>query len=162
MTYANLLRLYDRQALEGRHYAVKTRWLADLTPEIISAVVSAGATRTSSFSVIALHHFHGPGAQVAPDATAFGLRREHFLMEIVAAWDPSWKEDGAVHRQWASDLSSLLAPLALPGGYPNFLTPSDGGQLGSAYGNNPERLLQVKKRFDPDCIFNSAIPLPSR
>jgi hypothetical protein len=60
MTYANLLRLYDRQALEGCHYAVKTRWLADLTPEIISAVVSAGATRTSSFSVIALHHFHGP------------------------------------------------------------------------------------------------------
>jgi hypothetical protein len=111
MTYANLLRLYDRQALEGRHYAVKTRWLADLTPEIISAVVSAGATRTSSFSVIALHHFHGPGAQVAPDATAFGLRREHFLMEIVAAWDPSWKEDGAVHRQWASDLSSLLAAI---------------------------------------------------
>ena len=38
--------------------------------------------------------------------TAFGLRREHFLMEIVAAWDPSGNEDGAVYRQWVCDLSS--------------------------------------------------------
>jgi hypothetical protein len=109
--------------VNGRHYALQTRWLADLTPDIISAMVAAGASRTSPFSFITLHHFHGAGTQVAPDATAFGLRREHFLMEIVAAWDPGEKEDSAVHRQWVSDLSSVIAPLALPGGYPNFLTP---------------------------------------
>ena len=56
-------------------------------------MVATGAGRTSPFSFIALHHFHGAGTQVAPDATAFGLRRKHFLMEIVAAWDPGEKED---------------------------------------------------------------------
>jgi hypothetical protein len=38
-------------------------------------------------------------------------------MEIIAAWDPSSKEDGGFHRRWASNLSSILASLPLPGGY---------------------------------------------
>jgi Berberine and berberine like len=97
--------------------------------------------------------------QVDPDAIAFGLRREHFLIEIVAAWDQGDKEDGDIHRQWASNLSSILAPLALPGGYPNFLTTDDREQLGSAYGNNIARLQEVKRRFDPYGFF-SATPLP--
>jgi hypothetical protein len=111
MSYADLIRLYDAQVVNGRHHALQTRWLADLTPDIISAMFAAGAARTSPFSFIALHHFHGAGTQVAPNATAFGLRREHFLMEIVAAWDPGEKEDGAVHRQWISDLSSVIGRL---------------------------------------------------
>ena len=160
MSYTDLLGLYDTQALEGRHYALKTRWLADLTTDIISAVVAAGASRTSPLSFIALHHFHGPGTQVELDATAFGLRRKHFLMEIVAAWDPSSKEDGAVHRQWVSDLFSVLAPHALPGGYPNFLTQDDREQLGSAYGSNASRLRDLKRRYDPDKVFSSTIPIP--
>jgi hypothetical protein len=145
MSYADLIGLYDAQVVDGRHYALRTRWLADLTPDFISAVVAAGAARTSPLSFIALHHFRGAGTQVAPDATAFGLRREHFLMEIVAAWDPSEKEDGAVHWQWVSDLSSVIAPLALPGGYPNFLTPDNREQLGSAYGSNASRLRELKR-----------------
>jgi hypothetical protein len=31
--------------------------------------------------------------------------------------------EAAVQRQWMCDLSSVLAPLALPGGYANFLAP---------------------------------------
>jgi FAD binding domain/Berberine and berberine like len=160
MSYTDLIRLYDSEAREGCHYAVKTRWLDDLTPEIISAVVAAGTTRTSPASVIAFHHFHGPGTEIAPDATAFGLRRKHFLMEIIAAWEPNQKEDGSVHRRWASDLFSVLDPHALPGGYPNFLTQDDCEQLGSAYGINTARLRDLKRRYDPDEVFTSAIPLP--
>ena len=60
MHYTDLLRLYDAQVVTGRHYALKTRWLADLTPEIISLVTQAGTARTSPLSFIAIHHFHGP------------------------------------------------------------------------------------------------------
>jgi len=109
------------------------------------------------FTVIALHRFHGAATRVPLDATAFGLRREHFLVEITAAWEPG--DNIAIHQQWAQNLSRALAPAALPGGYPNLLGPEERDRTAHAYGDNIGRLQQVKRRFDPEWIF-SATPLP--
>jgi len=160
MSLAEILGLYDAQVVNGHHYALRTRWLADLTPDIISAVTAAGAARTSPLSIIALHHFHGVGTQIAPDATAFSMRRNHFMMEIIAAWEPTSVVEAEVHRQWMSDLSATLAPHTLPGGYANFLGPDCHDQIADAYGDNARRLREVKQKYDPDNVFSSAIPLP--
>jgi hypothetical protein len=48
-------------------------------------------------------------------------RRQHFMIEIVAVWEPISKVEAAVHWLRVSDLSSILAPLALAGGYANVL-----------------------------------------
>jgi NitT/TauT family transport system permease protein len=42
----------------------------------------------------------------------------------------------------------------------NFLTADDHEQVSAAYGGNAGRLREVKRRFDPDNVFSSAIPLP--
>jgi FAD/FMN-containing dehydrogenase len=157
MTCADQAHLQDAFVVNGRHHAIETRWLPGLSDETISALVAAGATATSPYSGIALHHFHGAGTRVAADATAFGLRRRHILVEIVAAWEPG---DGTPHRAWARGLSTALAPHALPGGYAGLLAPYAHDQIGQAYGPNAARLREVKRRFDPDNVFSSAIPLP--
>jgi hypothetical protein len=53
----------------------------------------------------------------------------------------------------------MLAPHALPGGYPNLLGPDDEHQVAAAYGPHTARLLAVKARLDPDGVF-TATPLP--
>ena len=70
--------------------------------------------------------------------------------------------NGAAHRQWALDLWKSLAPFALPGGYASLLGPDDREQAAAAYGGNAARLCALKRRFDPDRLFASAIPLPER
>jgi hypothetical protein len=157
---ADVVRPLGDYIASGRHYAFQTRWLPDLTPEIISALVNAGADRTSPFSFFVLHHLHGAATRVAPDATAFGMRRKHFMLEIGAAWEPSSQAEGDIHRRWAYDRSSALARFAFSGGYANFLTRSDHEQVDSAYGNNGPQLREVKRRFDPEKVFSSTIPLP--
>ena len=81
------------------------------------------------------------------------------MVEIVAGWKPEG-DDGAAHRRWAQDLWQSLAPFALPGGYANLLGPDDREQAAEAYGGNAARLRNLKRRFDPDGVFASAIPLP--
>ena len=49
---------------------------------------------------------------------------------------------------------------ALPGGYPNLLTAEDSDRVARSYGPNAERLIKAKRRYDPDNVFRSAIPLP--
>jgi hypothetical protein len=103
---------------QGRHYDVQTRSLPRLTPEVAAALVEAMEMRTSPFSVVAWHHCHGAPTRVSPGATSFGIRQQHFMMDIVAAWDSDSGDDvaAAAHRQWARDLSQDLAPMSLPGG----------------------------------------------
>jgi hypothetical protein len=107
-----------------------------------------------------LHHFHGAPCRVPPGATAFGLRREHFLVIAIAAWDLGPEDNGAIHRQWARTLSRTLVPSSLPGGSAGLLGPNDHDQIALAYGSNIARLRALKQRFDPDGLFTSAIPLP--
>jgi FAD binding domain-containing protein len=152
--------VFGSHGTNGCHYAVRTRWLSKLTPDAISALVSAGTNRTSPFTAIVLHHFHGTPSRVPLGATAFGLRREHFLVVAIAAWEPGPEDNGAIHRQWARTLSRTLASSSLPGGYPSLLGPNDHDQIALAYGTNIARLKALKRRFDPDGIFTSAIPLP--
>jgi FAD/FMN-containing dehydrogenase len=160
ITYLDWLNMFAAAAPVGLHYAAQTRSLARLTPEAISALVAGGQRRSSPFSGIIVHDFRGAATRVPLAATAFGLRKEHYLIEIIAAWEPIAEGDGENHREWARTLSENLAPHALPGGYPNMLGPDDHEQTAHAYGANVARLQQLKRLFDPDSVFASAISLP--
>lgn len=161
MAYSEHLKMFDPFIPSGRHHAIKTRWLPRLTARAISALSISGQTMTSPFSAIALSYFHGAAARVAADETAFGCRREHFLVEILGAWEPRPMENGASHRLWAQNASAMLARDALPGGYPNLLGPDDHDQIEWAYGDNLARLERVKECYDPGNVF-SATPMPAR
>jgi FAD/FMN-containing dehydrogenase len=156
MTYGEMLGLWDAQVVGGLHWAVRTRTLPGFTPEVIDALVEAGRTRTSQRSLLLIHHCHGASTRIASDDTAFANRREHFVVEIVAGWQPA---DGTAHRAWADAVSAALAPYALPGGYQNLLGPDDHEQIANAYGDNAIRLRAAKAHYDPDGVF-TAIPLP--
>jgi len=161
MNYADVAGLFDDRIVNGRHHFIRTQWFADLTPEMISTLVKGGAERTTPLTFIGLQHLHGAATRIAQDATAFGMRRKHFMLDIFAEWEPTSKAEGEVHREWASGLARALAPFALPGGYANFLTADEHEQVSAAYGSNASRLREVKRRFDPDDVFSSAIPLPT-
>jgi hypothetical protein len=160
-TYADLLAPIDAwvEAVAGYRFETRTRWLPALTAGAADAIIAAKARAPSPVCAVFWHHFHGAATRLAPDSVAFGLRREHLMVEIVAGWQPDG-DDGAAHRQWARDLWQSLAPFALPGGYANLLGPDDREQAAQAYGGNAARLRALKRRFDPDGVFSSAIPLP--
>ncbi|GAB09888.1 oxidoreductase [Gordonia araii NBRC 100433] len=124
----------------------------------MSALVAAGESRTSPFSAIGLHHFHGAATRVPVDATAFGIRTPHLSVEIASVWQPG--DDPAVHQEWADATSAAVGALALPGGYANIMLGAQfADQVAHAYGPNAARLREVKDRYDPDRVF-TAIPLP--
>jgi FAD/FMN-containing dehydrogenase len=161
MTYAEMLAPFDAWVAEadGWHWEIRTRSLPVLTPGAVDAIIRAVARKTSPYSAVAFHHFHGAATRIPANTIAFGLRQEHFMVEIIASWEPDGS-NGAAHRQWAQDLWKSLAPFALPGGYANLLGPNDREQAAAAYGDNIARLRALKRRFDPDRVFASAIPLP--
>ena len=156
--YEDLFAALDVFGGRGRHWALRTRSLSRLTDEAEAVLLEAGVALTSQVSAISVHHFHGAAARVPVEDTAFGLRENHLMVELIAGWEPSAGDDGARHRSWADHAAEALEPHALPGGYPNLLGPEERARVFQAYGPNLPRLLALKRRLDPDNLFAAATP----
>ncbi|ATO17313.1 FAD-linked oxidoreductase [Micromonospora sp. WMMA2032] len=158
LPYEDVLRMFDGGMADGNHYLLRTRWLPRVDEPVVAALTAAAGAVSSPFSAIALHHFHGAAARVGVGETAFGLRADHLLAEIIAVWAPGG--DPAPHRAWAEHTSAALAPHALPGGYPNLLAPEETDRVRLAYGPNWDRLRRAKRRYDPRGVFSAVPTLP--
>ena len=139
------------------------RALPKLDSQSIDVFIRAMASAAPPGCAIITHEFRGAASRVPAAATAFGLRRDHVLVEILASFtDRSEPRDEHWHQRWAQATRRAFDAMALPGGYPNFLASGEVERAAKSYGGNAERLIKAKLHYDPDNIFNSAIPLPAR
>jgi FAD/FMN-containing dehydrogenase len=159
--YAGALTIFDPYLVHGQRELMETCWLPALDSGIIDAFIRAMETLVSPGCAVFTHEFKGAASRVPANTTAFGLRRDHVLVEILATFGDG--PDGLAeqpHRQWARATRESFNATALPGGYPNLLTADDSDRVARSYGPNAERLIKAKRRYDPDNVFRSAIPLP--
>jgi hypothetical protein len=118
-------------------------------------------TAVSPGCAVFTHEFKGAASRVPQEATAFGLRRDHVLIEILATFpDRGDKLEEQRHRRWAQSTLAAFDATALPGGYPNMLAEGDVDRATKSYSRNAERLIKAKQHYDPDNVFRSTIPLP--
>jgi hypothetical protein len=159
-SYGALLATFDPYIVNGMRAVVETCSVPELDGACVDVFIHAMETAVSPGCAIVTHDFKGAASRIAERATAFGLRRDHVLIEVLAAYpDRSNVMDEARHRAWARATREAFTT-ALPGGYPNFLTGDDEDRAALSYGGNAQRLIDAKRRYDPDNIFSSAIPLP--
>src|SRR5260370_11885508 len=101
---------------------METCWLPFLDARSIDVFIQAMETAVSPGCAIFTHEFKGAASRVPEEATAFGLRRNHVLVEILAACEDRLDNlEEQRHRQWARAARNVFDALALPGAYPNLL-----------------------------------------
>jgi FAD/FMN-containing dehydrogenase len=161
-SYGISLKAFDGQIVDGRRAFMETCWVPTLDNRCTSVFIEAMGKAVSPGCAIITHEFKGAASRVPVEATAFGLRRDHVLVEILATCDGrADKAEQGRHQQWARDTLRAFDGTALPGGYPNILARGEYERAVHSYGPNAKRLIQVKRRYDPDNVFSSAIPLPA-
>src|SRR5262245_11446714 len=159
--YGTSLAAFDAFIVNGQRTFMETCWLPALDSAGVDAFIQAMETAVSPGCAILTHEFRGAAARVPANVTAFGLRRDHVLVEILATCaDRSSPIEQERHRRWTRATRQAFDAMALPGGYPNFLAASDAQRAAKSYGGNAGRLIKAKQQYDPDNVFRSAIPLP--
>jgi FAD/FMN-containing dehydrogenase len=102
--------------------------------------------------VFAVFHAGDPEAGRRAIAPVRGFGRalgEH--IDVHARWEePS--DDGPCIT-WARTFFQESAPYATGGVYVNFLTQEEMERVRAAYGRNYDRLLALKRKFDPNNLF---------
>ena len=160
-SYGDLLGMFSSFVVNGQGVFINTSLLPHLDGRAIDILIAAMKQAPSPGCAIVTHDFRGAASRVPADATAFGLRRDHVLVEIIAIFaDRSNTEEALRHQQWAEATRKALDAIALPGAYANMMTGDDTERVRQSYGKNGPRLVELKRRYDPDNVFDSAIPLP--
>jgi FAD/FMN-containing dehydrogenase len=161
--YGASLTAFDAFIVNGKREFMETCWIPGLNTTSIEIFIEAMERAVSPGCAIFTHEFKGAASRVPAEETAFGLRRDHVLVEILATFQdrPDTHEEQR-HQQWARVTLQAFNAMALPGGYPNLLAGGDPDRAAKSYGRNAERLIKAKRDYDPDNIFCSAIPLPVR
>ena len=161
MSYGAALTMFDPYLVSGQRVIMETCWIPALDSRSIDALIRAMEDAVSPGCAIFTHEFKGAASRVPVETTAFGLRRDHLLIEILAVFaDRPDELEEQRHQQWVRAALQGFAAIALPGGYPNLLAPGDEDRAAKGYGRNASRLVKAKQHYDPDNVFSSAISLP--
>lgn len=99
------------------------------------------------------HYMHGQVCRVAPDATAFGLRKAGGV--TLGLW-VQWKESAQaqVCMTWADQASERLQTFSGGRAHANYLSMKGELAAKAVYGSNYPRLVQLKRKYDPENFFH--------
>ena len=95
----------------------------------------------------------GATMQPAPDSAAYAHRDARFVMNVHGRWTDLADDERCI--RWARDYFKASAPFASSGVYVNFLTADEGDRVKAAYGQNYDRLAQIKRKYDPTNLFST-------
>jgi len=149
--YTELQTMLDISAPAGVHYYFKCPFLRELTDEVLRLIVDHCEDLPTEQTQVVLEHMHGAASRVPVSDTAFGLRRVHWSINIMAGWtDPAMAEKCI---DWARTLSSALEAFGASDAYVNYLGDEGSSAVRASYGANYDRLAHLKKKYDPDNFF---------
>lgn len=136
---------------ELQHYW-KASFVKELTDDAIAAHLEHGPNVPVVNSTMHIYPINGACHDVASDATAFAYRDANFATVIAGMWPDASQNDA--NTKWVRDYYAATAPHSEEGGYINFMSDDDQGRIRDNYKGNYDRLVEVKRTYDPGNLFH--------
>jgi FAD/FMN-containing dehydrogenase len=129
----------------------KSAFFSELSDAAVEALTRAFERSPSELCALVVEDFHGAVTRVPTTATAYPHREPGFNLFLISQWsDPGRTEAGIA---WARETFDALAPHMAGRSYTNYLSADDYDRVHDAFGPNYGRLVELKKRYDPDNLF---------
>ena len=149
--YADWQTALDPLLTPGFRNYWKSHDFLELSDGLIDVLVEYTGKIPDPNTEIAYAQLGGAISRVPQDATAYGHRDAQFAMNVHGRWTDPSRDQACIG--WARDLFNAAAPFATGAVYVNFMTQDEGERVRAAYGPNYERLVQLKRRYDPTNLF---------
>jgi FAD/FMN-containing dehydrogenase len=150
--YVEWQKAFDPLLTPGARNYWKSHNFTELADGALDSVIEYAGKLPSPQCEIFIGLIAGAANRVAPGAMAYGHRDAKFVLNVHGRWDDAKDDQKCIG--WARDFFKASAPFASAGAYVNFMTDEEGDRVAAAYGSNYDRLVQAKKRFDPENVFH--------
>lgn len=156
--YATLLFSLDEMYRAGDRNYYRTAFFDDIPDAALAEFARRADPVPTRESSIFLEPLGGAIARRARDATAFPHRERMYCVTAVPKWQDAARDDEMI--AWAERLFEPLDAYAAPGAYVNYLDGAGEAQARAAYGEHWDRLVELKRRWDPENLFRSNHNIP--
>jgi FAD/FMN-containing dehydrogenase len=131
-------------------------WRADFVNEInddaIAQHLRFGNALPSMHSTMHLYPINGAASRVSKNDTAWNYR-DAIWAQVMVGVDPDPANNDKIIA-WTKSYYDALHPYSAGGAYVNFLMGDEGaGRVKATYGDNYERLVAIKNKYDPGNLF---------
>jgi FAD/FMN-containing dehydrogenase len=138
----------------------KSRAVTELSDDVIREILDFADRRPTPLTDVVVWHHGGAMSRVAETETAYGGRDTKFLVTAEASWTDSAQNEEAI--AWARGVWDAMEPYSTGAVYLNF--PGFGEErealARAGYGENYDRLVALKAKYDPDNVFRMNINIP--
>jgi FAD/FMN-containing dehydrogenase len=153
--YVQLQSYLDETEPKGHHYYWKTEFAAELSDDLLATVRDLAAECPIPEAQVGFLHLGGALNERDGDDGAVGNRDARFAYAANGVWEPD-EPDADAFRQWIREAWERLRPFSTGGNYINFQTADEGDdRIRATYGANFERLVEIKRKYDPDNLFRA-------
>src|SRR5262245_1270463 len=132
----------------------KSLYLDDLNDSAIEIFADFAENRSSRSTMVLAMHIGGAVRRVRPKETAYPNRGAGFVTNLMGTWRD--KQESPRHIAWVREAWNRLFPHSTGAGYLNFLghEEQDADTLvRSTFGSNYDRLVEIKRKYDPTNPF---------
>jgi FAD/FMN-containing dehydrogenase len=148
--YAAAQRALDDLYAKGARNYWKSHNFTELSDAALDTIVAYARKLPTPQSDILISHLGGVINDVAPEATAYPHRDITFVVSPGGRWEDPAQDNAPI--AWVRQCIEALTPHATGLTYVNFIAESAGREQ-EAYGPNYDRLVKLKKKYDPTNLF---------
>ena len=153
--YTEVQSYLDDTEPDGHHYYWRTEFLAGLEDGLLAGMRELFADCPIPEAELGLLHLSGALNERPADDGAVGNRDARYVLGVNGMWAPDDPEAGRF-SQWVRDAGTRLRPWSTGATYINFQTADEGDdRVRATYGANYDRLVEVKRRYDPGNLFRA-------
>lgn len=142
---------FDPLLTPGARNYWKSHNFTSLSDGVIDAIIEYAGRLPSPQCEIFIGSVGGQTGRVAADAMAYASRDANYVMNVHGRWESAAEDQRCIG--WAREFFAKSQPFASSGAYINFLTPDETGRVRFAYGAAYDRLVELKRKYDPDNFF---------
>jgi FAD/FMN-containing dehydrogenase len=144
--------MFDALYPPGLQWYWRADFVNELSDEAIAQHLRFGNALPSMHSTMHLYPINGAASRVAKSDTAWNYRDATWAQVMVGVDpDPANNEKTIA---WTKSYYDALHPYSAGGAYVNFLMGDEGaGRVKATYGDNYERLVAIKDKYDPNNLF---------
>ncbi|MGH7845476.1 MAG: FAD-binding oxidoreductase [Candidatus Binatia bacterium] len=150
--YVEWQKAFDPLLTPGARNYWKSHNFTELADGALDSIIEFAGKLPSPQCEIFIGLIAGAPNRIAADAMAYGHRDAKFVLNVHGRWGEAKDDQKCI--AWAREFFKASAPYASAGAYVNFMTAEEGDRIAAAYGSNYDRLVEIKRRYDPENVFH--------